>query len=209
MSLRDQCLAVKSIDEIRAAIASRDANLRSILAQKYEESLADDYGPPAELDEDEAADLEERREAVATALDQVVMGAEAPETEHGDWGGLFSLIADVKDLIVPCELPLDGYKHLHVWAPYRGRLKSRVPDRIDGLLRLIEEGRPLLGKRLESDWSMYSWLTRSEIADLLQTLSGVEFGNHDVSGLTDFHNAFLASLNWLHENDVDVLLLMD
>lgn len=209
MSLRDNLLAVRSLDEIRKAVASQDADLRAVLAGKYQMMLAEEFGAPTELDEDETAEFQEQCEAIATALNQVVMSAVPPETEHGDWAGLFSMIADVKGLLVPCDLPLDGYKHLHTWGLYRKLLRGRIPDRMDGLLRLIEEGRPLIGKTMESDWSMYSWLDRAEIADLLQTLSDVEFGGDDGSGLTDFHTDFLASLTWLHKNDVDVLLLMD
>ena len=209
MSLRDRFVAVKSIDELRRVIASGDVELRAKLAERYDKILSDEYGDADDLDADEAAELKDERKAIARALDRIVMSERPPAREHGDWSGAFELIAELNGLLIRARFPIDTYKHLHTWEPYRKRIRKQVSPDVAQLLAHLERGRPLRGASMESDWAMYAWLDGGEIACLHDALVRVALGDDNGSGLADFHKVLLASLKKLRTKGAELLLVAD
>jgi hypothetical protein len=209
LSLRDRFVAVRSIDELRRVIASKDVELRSKLADRYDKILSDEYGDADDLDADEAAELKEERKVIARALDRIIMSKQPPAREHGDWSGAFELIAELNGLRIRCRFPIDSYKHLHTWEPYRERIRPQVSPDVDELLAHLEQGRPLLGTSMASDWAMYAWLDGDEIACLHDSLVKVALGDDNGSGLAEFHKALIASLKVLRKKGAELLLVAD
>ena len=142
MSLRDNIIAVKSIADLRSAIASNDTALHANLAKAYDDILRDEFGDPSDLDEDDAEEFNERREAIAAALNDIILCDEPPTVEAGEWWYVYDLIVDELKLRVRCDVPLETYKHLHTWNPYRQRIGNQISDDVDRLLSYLEEGRP-------------------------------------------------------------------
>lgn len=209
MSLRDRFIAVRSIDELRRVIASKDVELRAKLAERYDKIVSDRYGDPDDLDEDEAAELKDERKTIAKALDRIIMSERPPAREHGDWSGVFELIAELNVLHIRCRFPIDSYKHWHTWEPYRERIRPQAPPEVDKLLEHLQQGRPLCGTSMASDWAMYAWLKGDEIACLHDYLVKVALSDDDGSGLAEFHKALIASFKVLRKKGADLLLVAD
>jgi hypothetical protein len=200
---------MKSIDELRRVIASKDFELHSKLTERYDKILSDEYGDADDLNADQAADLQETREEIATALDRILMSEQPPATEHGYWSGAFELIADLIGLHIPCKFPINSYKHLQTWAPYREHIRPQISPGVDKLLSHLERGRPLFGAAMESDWAMYAWLNGDEIACLHDSLVKVALGDGNDSDLADFHKVLIASLKSLRKKGAELLLVAD
>jgi hypothetical protein len=209
VSLRDNFLAVRSIDSLRRVIASKNSELYSELAARYDKVLLEEYGDADDLDEAGAADLKDHREEIATALDQIIMSDQPPAIEHGDWVGAFELIAELLGIEICGKFPINGYKHHYTWGPYRERIHPQISADVDRLLSLLDSGRPLLGTSMESDWTMYAWLSGDEIACLHDALVKVAVGDDDGSGLAEFHKDLLASLKLLCKKGAELLMVAD
>jgi hypothetical protein len=90
-------------------------------------------------------------------------------------------------------------------AQNEGRFDSKTHE----LLSFIRDGRPLFGKRIDTGWSYYAWLTSAEVRELA---AGIRKAQEVYPGLADpgyFDGFLLALLGWLDkitERNMDLWL---
>jgi hypothetical protein len=179
MSTRTYMLSLKSIEPIRKAVGSKDPALLEALVQKIGED--EDFQSYAE---------------------DMIMGS-PPEEEPGCWHYLVEPLAQHFDLS-PKRLPLDDWKHYHVWEDYRRLANSHLSKEAKRLLKFLEVGRPFAGSSVQGDPCMFAWLTTAETKILLDELAAIdpeEFGELD-----EFHEELVESLQETVGRGADLFL---
>lgn len=187
MSTRTQLYAVSSIEPIRAAIGSNDNELVEAIVTKERETLQEDY------DEDEQDELEEELEEFREMVEEMILGT-PPKNEPGCWALLFEHLASHLKLD-PAELPLDDWKHSHVWESYRGFVDDHVSKPSKASLRHLDDGRPLNGRGIDYDGCVFGWLSAEETAELCESISQLDPSVIKEDDLRGFHTELVECLS--------------
>ena len=187
MSTRTHFVAIASIDPIRDAVASGDGALAEAIMTRYVNGLRAEYGG----DEDVEEEADEFREYVTS----MIMCRSAPRTEPGCWNYVIKLLAEHFNLSPDRDLPFnEGWKHYHVWKPYRGMVARHVTPASNKSLEYLENGRPLKGAEIDHDGCVFAWLAPDEVRELHQSLSKLEPAVITDEDLADFHDGLVESL---------------
>ncbi len=167
MSTRTYMLSLQSIEPIRKVVGSKDRDLLDALFQR----IGDD-------------------EDFRSYAEDMIMGSR-PQQESGCWHYLVEPLAEHFGLD-PERLPLDDWKHYHVWEDYRPLVNPHLSGDAQKLLEFLEAGRPFAGMSVQGDPCLFAWLTAAEAKNLLNELASLdpeEFGDLD-----EFHEELVESL---------------
>ncbi|QDU10389.1 hypothetical protein [Gimesia aquarii] len=183
MSMRDHFFSVTSIEPIRTCIASGD---RAVVEGVIKSYLRGD------LDyEDEDEDDPEFREAV----EEMITCVSPPKKEPGCWIHVLEHLAQYLELSPDFDLPFnEGWKHSHVWPPYRKLVKRHISRQSRKSLGYLDDGRPFRGRGIDYDGCVFSWLSADEVKELSNSLSNVDASVITDPDLIDFHETLTESL---------------
>ena len=176
MSTRTYAVALQSIEPIRKAVGSKDRGLLDALVGGLED---DDFRSYAE---------------------GMIMGT-PPKQEPGCWNYLVVPLAEHFGLS-PHRLPLDDWKHYHVWEDYRSMADPLLSEPGKQLLGFLESGRAFVGSGIDQDPCTFAWLTAAEAKSLLEELTALdpeEFGELD-----EFHEELVESLRETVNRNADL-----
>ena len=180
MSMRHRFYSLTSIEAIRACVASGNKNAVEAIVQGY---LQD-----SDLEIDDEPEYRHNAETM-------IMCDRAPRKEPGCWFHLVPYLALHLGLSPDDDLPInEGWKHSHVWPPYRKLLKRHITRTSRQYLAYLDDGRPLQGKGIQYDGCVFSWLIRNEVQALYESLSQLEPSVITIPDLTGFHEDFVESL---------------
>jgi len=105
------------------------------------------------------------------------------------------------------KLPIEDWKHYKVWNIYGIILADSISARSLKLLRYMEMGRPLAGKRVVDDGCVYGWLKPTETKSLKKSLSAVDPSIFPDDDLRQFHGEILTSLRMAIESNATLVIL--
>jgi hypothetical protein len=179
MSTRTYMISLKSIEPIKAAIGSQDQKLLNALLSGF--------------DDDE--DME-------SYAKNMIMNS-PPSKEPGCWNYLVEPLANHLGLS-PNYLPMDDWKHYHVWEDYRPNINTLVSPAAQKFLLFLEQGRPFIGSEIEHDGCMFAWLSTDEAELLLGELAKIDAD--DFGELAEFHEELLESLQATVDNKCALFL---
>jgi hypothetical protein len=188
MSLRPE-ISGFSLETLRSLFGCRDRGRLKALHAECDEGLGGDASDPGEN--------RSGAEKVKRIIERVVMkGAPFPDLDAEDETHVVAMIllAAHHQETLPTES--------NIWkAPILDDLWDAIgeelPAKVAPLYRGFQNGRPLLGKKIESSWSYYSCLTRQEVALLHQSLETIRRTHPDPT-----KNGFLKELTgWLRDID--------
>jgi hypothetical protein len=177
MSTRTYMVSLQSVEPIRRAIGSKDVALLDALLQAVPEGHR-------------------------SSAEELIMGP-PPAKEPGCWGSLVEPLAQHLGLS-PHRLPLDDWKHFYVWADYRSIVEPQLSEQGKKLLEYMESGRPFLGSLIDSDGSLFAWLTAVEAKSLLDELTALDVDELDE--LDEFHEELIESLQETVDRGADLFV---
>lgn len=193
MSTRTYFRAIRSIEPIREVVASGDDTLVNKLVVAYAAQFDEDERED-EPDEDDDPVQEFRCQA-----ESMITCASAPKEEPGCWNYVIDLLSEHFDLI-PTEISLsfnEGWKHYHVWNPYRDIVAKHVSAQSNASLRHLQDGRPLRGKDIDHDGCIFAWLAADEVTELHTSLSHLDLSLLKDDEWRDFHRTLVESLGMI------------
>lgn len=207
MSTRDFMIAIKSIQPIREIVGSKDQALFDELLESAKSEIEEEFGPEDELDEDDQEEYDEQLDETKAELNQLIMADGSIKTEPGSWIYLIKRIIEIRDLATVSDFNFNaGYKHYYAWEPYRELVQKRISPEANEALQFLEHGRPLRGKKIDHDGSLFAWLTNQEAASLHDSLSQINWPELGDEELEDFHNDLVEALGIVVEEKSDLLL---
>ncbi len=190
MSMRDHFYSVTSIEPIRACIAS--GNMDAVI------EIVRQYRQDSDLDIDD--ELEFRHN-----VESMLMCDRPPRKEPGCWYHLLPYLATHFELSPANDLPInEGWKHSHVWPPYRKLVRRHVSRVSRKLLAHLDVGRALQGKGIQYDGSVFSWLAENEVRDVHESLLQLDSTVITIPELNDFHQDLVESLGIIASQSRDL-----
>jgi hypothetical protein len=186
MSLRPEICGF-SLAKLRSLLGSRNQDiLKTLLTECDQQFVGDD----SESDKDRRW-TEQVKEVIRRAI---MKGAPFPDLDAEDETHVAAMmvLAAHEQSPLPTESSIWKAPVLaDLWEAIGEKLPARVAPLYDGMLN----GRPLLGKRIDSSWSFYAWLTCQEVTILWQSLETIRRVEPDPTG-----NGFLGELaSWLEQ----------
>ena len=181
MSLRPE-ISGFSLTQLRALAGSRDPQHVSRMLSRLKDLIETD-------------DPEGEKTRIRAILDQALRkGIPIPglQVETDDHVLAVQLMATENQDHFPTE---SNIWKMPIFDDLVEGLEGRIPAESLQLLRYFVEGRPLLGRRIESSWSYYAYLALGEVNALRANLADFLEKNADPTG-----EAFLEEfLRWLDE----------
>ncbi len=186
---------------LRAYITSFDLQkMQSLLGSRKESTvqtaakiLREEFDLDA-LDEDEAAEYAERIEAILAICRRAVdEGVPFPDLKEEN-----------EDHVTAAEtLAVVGQKHgytsfedwkvTQAFYPLLHDYSAALSPRGRELLTFLDEGRPLFGRKLETGWSYYAYLTADEVKELHAALVALQESHPELKG-EEYLGGFVESL---------------
>ncbi|MCM2369213.1 hypothetical protein [Aporhodopirellula aestuarii] len=180
MSMRDHFYSLTSIEAIRACVASGNESAVEAIVRGYLED--------SDLELDDEPEYRHNAETM-------IMCEKPPRKEPGCWFHVVPYLAVHLGLSPDDNLPInEGWKHSHVWHPYRKLLRRHITRASRQYLAHLDDGRPLLGKAIQYNGCVFSWLIGTEVQDLYESLSKLDPSVITIPDLTGFHEDFVESL---------------
>ena len=196
MSLRIELAGFK-LDKMMKLFGSGDAKALKAVTDRADKLLDGDF-------DDEDEEREEFRQQFHAAAQRAInegipfAGLKKEDQHHVD---LAALLAQYGQKLT--GLNSSGWKMQYVFPDFRKAYGRRISNPAKTLWNYLEEGRPLFGKKIDTGWGYYSYLSLEEVRTLHQALESLP---KDPTGVEHFLSDMIGWLKQIQDKKLDLWL---
>lgn len=192
------------LEKLRALFGSRDAAAYQAAA----DALKEEFGGDEEEDEDEE-EREEAEKILAVCRRAIYEGVpfdglKAEDSSHAHAARILASVGQKHKFT-----SFEDWKVTRAFPPFFKDHGAALPPRARELLTFLAEGRPLFGRKVQSDWSYVAYLSQDEVKELHAALVQLREQRPELKGegyLDGFTDALILGLGEVIKRRQDLWL---